>query len=114
MLGDQFYVDLVRCQVIEDAIIGLPVDPPEPGAADVRDARGELIAEKVEDAEDGIGIPRRVGHDLGGLEFRLLLKDDGKQMEAVAQSSGYCNWRHLKKRKFMHANDRPALTLKSL
>ena len=91
MLGDKFYVDLVRRQVIEDAIIGLPVDPPEPGAADVRDARGELEAEKVEDAEDGVGIPRRVGHDLGGLEFRLLLKDDGKQMEAVAQSSGHCN-----------------------
>ena len=45
----------------------------------------------MEDAEDGIGIPRRVGHDFGGPEFRLLLQDDGKQMEAVAQSSGYCN-----------------------
>ena len=51
--------------------------------------RGELIAEKVEDAEDGIGIPRRVGHDLSGLEFRLTGRTSSAAIKASAATINY-------------------------
>ena len=34
------------------------------------------------------GVARRIGRDLGRLQFSLLLKDDHEQVETIAQSAG--------------------------
>src|SRR3954452_7712026 len=87
-LGDEPHVDPVGRQLVEQAVICLRVDAPEPRAAHVGDPGRELVAEEMENAEDRVGVAGRVRHDLGGLEFCFLLEDNGEQVEAVAQRAG--------------------------
>ena len=79
----------MRGQLVEGAVIGLAVHAPEPRAADVGQARAELVAEEMEDAEDRVGVGAGVGHDLGRLQLGLLLQHDREQGQAVAQGAGH-------------------------
>jgi len=89
MVGDQLHVDLVRRDIIEDAVVGFCVHAPESCAANVSNAGAELVSEQMEYAEDRISIAGRVGHDLGRLKLGLLFENDGEEIKTVAQSARY-------------------------
>ena len=56
MITDQRGVDRSARDRVERSVVGLPVDAPELGAADVGEARAELVAQEPEQAEDRVGI----------------------------------------------------------
>jgi hypothetical protein len=43
-------------------------NPPEPGTADVGNARAELVDEQPKNAEDHVGVCAGIGHDFGRLK----------------------------------------------
>lgn len=88
VLQDQLHIDFVRGEFVEYAIVGFPIDAPEPRAADIGDARAELVTKQVEYSKNRICISGSVGHDLGRLKFGLLFENDGDEIEAVAQRAG--------------------------
>jgi hypothetical protein len=59
------------------------VDPPEPGAAAVRESWGELVAEQPEEAEHDVGVAGGVGHDLPRLDARLWVEQPIEQVQRV-------------------------------
>jgi hypothetical protein len=75
-------------EIVERAIIGFRIDPPEPGTADVGDARAELVAEQPKNAEDHVCICAGIGHDFSRLKHCLLFEHNAQQHEAIAQSAG--------------------------
>jgi hypothetical protein len=72
MFSDDFHIEFVGSEFVEDAIVGLAIDPPKPRAAYVSDARAELNAEQIEYSEDGVGLTGGVSHDLGEIELGFL------------------------------------------
>jgi hypothetical protein len=46
-------------EIVEWAIIGFRIDPPEPGTADVGNAWAELVAEQPKNAEDLLRCSRK-------------------------------------------------------
>ena len=85
MLCNEGHPHFMRGEIVERAVIGFWIDPPEPGAADIGDARAELVARQPENAEDHVGISARVGHDFGRLKLGFLFEHDAQQHETVAQ-----------------------------
>ena len=88
VLTDQPEIDRAFAKAVERAIIGLPVDPPQPGVTQIGQPRAELVAQQPEQAEHRIGIRGGVGHEFHRLQFGFLFKKKGEQHQAVTQCSG--------------------------
>ena len=50
------------------------IDSPEAGAADIGQSRTESVAQESEKPKDDIAVGSRISHDLGRLQFGLLLE----------------------------------------
>lgn len=61
------------------------IDPPIASAPDIGDPRTKTIAQQPEQTENDVGVCAGVGHDLGGLKFRLLFQHHGQQVQTVSQ-----------------------------
>jgi hypothetical protein len=85
ILGYEAHPHFVGGEIVEWAIIGFRIDPPEPATADVGNARAELVAEQPKNAEDHVGVCAGIGHDFGRLKLCLLFEHDAQQHEAIAQ-----------------------------
>ena len=81
-------IDGAFAEAVERAVIGFPVDPPEPGVAEVGQAWAELVAKQPEQAEHRVGIGGGVGHEFDRLQLGLLFEEKGEQHQAVAQGAG--------------------------
>ena len=81
-------IDGAFADAVERAVVGFPVDPPQPGVAEVGQARAELVAEQPEQAKHRIGVRGGVGHEFDRLQFGLLFEEKGEQHQAVAQGAG--------------------------
>ena len=68
VLFNERHLGPVPCQAVQGAVVGLGVHAPEARAADVGQARAELEAKQVEDAEHDVGVGAGVCHHLRGLE----------------------------------------------
>jgi len=71
------------------AIIGLWIDSPEAGAADIGQPWTKSVAQESEKPKDDIAVGSSISHDLGRLQFGLLLKHHSEQDQAVAQGAGH-------------------------
>jgi len=74
VICDQPGVDPVGRDLVELPVVGVRVDSPEPSAAGVGQARGELVAEQPEEAEHDFGVAGGVGHDLAGVHAGLRVE----------------------------------------
>ena len=59
ILGYEAHPHFVGGEIVEWAIIGFGIDPPEPGTADVGNAWAELVAEQPKNAEDLLRCSRK-------------------------------------------------------
>ncbi len=74
MRGDTVEIHTLPGQRIEVAIVGVGIDAPETGTANIGQARAESIVGEAEQTEHQIAVRAGVGHDLGRLQLRLLLQ----------------------------------------
>ncbi len=72
MVDNSLRLDAMGREVVEPAVVGGSVDPPEAGAAKIADARAELVAQEPEQAEHAVGVGSRIRHNLAGVERGLL------------------------------------------
>lgn len=72
----------------ENRAYGFSIGTPESCAADICNARAELVSGQIKYAEDRVGVSGRVGRYPGGLKLCLLLQHNGEQIEAIAQGAG--------------------------
>ena len=56
VLGDEANVDPVPRQLVEDAMAGLGIDPPEAGPADIGDPATELTTQRTKHDEDRVDV----------------------------------------------------------
>ena len=85
---DQREIDGVFAEAVERAVIGLPVNPPQPGITEVSQPRAELVAKQPEQTKYCIRIGGGVGHEFHRLQLGFMLEEKGKQHKAVAQGCG--------------------------
>lgn len=88
IFSDELGVDRALNDCIEWAIVGRLAYAPKPCPTDIRQTRAKLIAQKPEQAEDGIRIGGRICHDLDWVEFGFLLQKQRKDSQTVAQGAG--------------------------
>ena len=71
--GDKRQIDFVSGHVVKFAVIGMRVDAPQAGAADVGQPRAKAISREAKQAEDDIAVSAGIGHDLGWLKICLRI-----------------------------------------
>ncbi len=71
-------------KLVQRAVIGVFIDPPEPSAANVGEPRTELVAEQPEEPKDDIAGPGRISHDLDRLEAGLLFQKPREDVKGIA------------------------------
>ena len=88
VFDDEARIDHTFGDWVEGAVIGGLVDPPEFCAADIGQAWAELESKQPEQAEDGVRIGRRVGHDFHRLKLGLLIEQKSEDYKAITQGTG--------------------------
>ncbi len=74
MLCNQVELDRLASKSVELAVIRFWARAPEPGTANIGQARAEVIAEQAEQPEHNIAVGTGIGHDLCWLQFGLLFQ----------------------------------------
>jgi hypothetical protein len=88
VFADQREIDGAFAEAVERAVIGLPVNPPQPGITEVSEPRAELVAKQPEQTKHRIGIGGGVGHEFHWLQLGFLFEEKGEQHQAVPQGAG--------------------------
>jgi len=73
--------------VIQVPIVRIGIHPPEASASDVGQPWGKTISQQAEETKHDVAVSAGVRHDLGRLQFSLLIQNDGQQHQAVSQRS---------------------------
>jgi len=89
VVGDEVRVESVAGELVQRPVVGDRIKPPEPGAAGIGEAWGELVAEQSEAPEDDVGVAGGVGHDLAGPHAGLRVKQPVEQVQRVGLGAGH-------------------------
>lgn len=88
IVGEEIGIDGACGDCVKGTVVCGPPCAPQPCTADVRQSWTKLIAQKPEQAKNGIGVDCGIGHYLQRIEFCFLLQEQGKNGKTVTQGAG--------------------------